>query len=56
MKLLCVSDRIDPLVYADSLAERFCDADVILGAGDLPVINAYGYCSIDSSSTMEQLQ
>ena len=37
MKILCVSDRIDPLVYSDSIKNRFGDVDVILGAGDLPL-------------------
>ena len=36
MKLLCVSDQIDPLVYTDSIKQRFADVDLILSAGDLP--------------------
>jgi Icc-related predicted phosphoesterase len=35
MKILCVSDQIDPLVYSNSIKTRFADVDVILGAGDL---------------------
>lgn len=36
MKILCVSDQIDPLVYSSLAKERFADCDVILSAGDLP--------------------
>jgi Icc-related predicted phosphoesterase len=36
MKILCVSDQIDPLVYSSTIRERFGDVDLILGAGDLP--------------------
>jgi len=36
MKILCVSDQIDPLVYSTLAKERFSDVDVILSAGDLP--------------------
>jgi uncharacterized protein len=37
MKILCVSDQIDPLVYSHSIKKRFADVDMILGAGDLPL-------------------
>ena len=37
MKILCVSDQIDPLVYSSSIKNRFADVDMILGAGDLPL-------------------
>lgn len=37
MKVLCVSDQLDPLVYSTSIKERFKDIDVILCAGDLPL-------------------
>jgi Icc-related predicted phosphoesterase len=37
MKILCVSDQIDPLVYSDSVKDRYADVDIILGAGDLPL-------------------
>ncbi|WP_191017017.1 metallophosphoesterase [Treponema zioleckii] len=36
MKILCVSDQIDPLVYSPTVKERFADVDLILCAGDLP--------------------
>ncbi len=36
MKLLCVADEVDLLVYSASIRERFADIDLILGAGDLP--------------------
>jgi Icc-related predicted phosphoesterase len=37
MKILCVSDQIDPLVYTNSIRERFEDVNLILSAGDLPM-------------------
>ncbi|MDR1279132.1 MAG: metallophosphoesterase [Treponema sp.] len=37
MKILCVSDHIDPLVYSTNIKERFGDVDLVLCAGDLPL-------------------
>jgi Icc-related predicted phosphoesterase len=37
MKILCISDQIDPLVYTNSIKERFADVDLVLSAGDLPL-------------------
>ncbi|MDR0656565.1 MAG: metallophosphoesterase [Treponema sp.] len=37
MKILCVSDQIDPLVYSSSIKERFGNVDLVLSAGDLPL-------------------
>ncbi|MDR3172950.1 MAG: metallophosphoesterase [Treponema sp.] len=37
MKILCISDQIDPLVYTSTIKERFSDVDMILSAGDLPL-------------------
>ncbi|MDR2247873.1 MAG: metallophosphoesterase [Treponema sp.] len=37
MKILCVSDQIDPLVYSSSIKDRFADVDLVLSAGDLPM-------------------
>ncbi|MDR2135770.1 MAG: metallophosphoesterase [Treponema sp.] len=37
MKILCISDQIDPLVYTNSIRERFGDVDIVLSAGDLPM-------------------
>jgi Icc-related predicted phosphoesterase len=37
MKILCISDQIDPLVYSSSIKERFKNIDLILSAGDLPM-------------------
>ena len=37
MKILCISDHIDPQVYSPSIKERFSDVDLILSAGDLPL-------------------
>lgn len=36
VKILCVADEVDLLVYSSSIRERFADADLILSAGDLP--------------------
>ena len=37
MKILCISDHIDPLVYSNSIKKRYADIDFILSAGDLPL-------------------
>jgi uncharacterized protein len=37
MKILCVSDQIDPLIYTNTIKQRFADVDLILSAGDLPL-------------------
>jgi Icc-related predicted phosphoesterase len=37
MKILCISDQIDPLVYSASIKERFSGIDIVLSAGDLPL-------------------
>jgi Icc-related predicted phosphoesterase len=37
VKILCISDQIDPLVYTNSIRERFRDVDLVLCAGDLPL-------------------
>jgi Icc-related predicted phosphoesterase len=37
LKILCISDQIDPLVYSSCIKERFADVDLILSAGDLPM-------------------
>ena len=37
MKILCVSDHIDPLVYTNSIRQRFSDVGLVLSAGDLPM-------------------
>ncbi len=36
MKILCVADEVDLLVYSAGIRERFPDIDLILSAGDLP--------------------
>ncbi len=35
IKILCVSDHVDPLVYSPLAAERFGDVDLVISAGDL---------------------
>ncbi len=42
MKILCVADEKDPLVYSSQIKERFKDIDLVLGAGDLP-LKYYGF-------------
>jgi Icc-related predicted phosphoesterase len=37
MKILCVSDYVDPLIYNQNVKEAFADIDLILCAGDLPM-------------------
>jgi len=37
LKILCISDQIDPQVYSPNIKERFADVDFILSAGDLPL-------------------
>jgi hypothetical protein len=37
MKILCISDHIDPLVYSPSIKQRFADVELVLSAGDLPL-------------------
>jgi Icc-related predicted phosphoesterase len=37
VKILCISDYLDPLVYSTSIKERFGDVDFALSAGDLPM-------------------
>jgi Icc-related predicted phosphoesterase len=37
MKILCVSDQIDPLIYTSTIKQRYADVDLILSAGDLPM-------------------
>jgi len=37
MKILCVSDQIDPLIYNQNASRNFPDVDLILCAGDLPM-------------------
>lgn len=37
MKILCVSDQIDPVIYSKDIKTRYADTDVIISAGDLPI-------------------
>ncbi|MDP3177557.1 MAG: metallophosphoesterase, partial [Spirochaetaceae bacterium] len=36
MRILCVSDQVDPIVYSPRMRERFRDVTMVLCAGDLP--------------------
>lgn len=42
MKILCVADHVDPLVYSTQVKQRFADVDMVLSAGDLP-LNYYDF-------------
>jgi Icc-related predicted phosphoesterase len=44
MKILCVADHIDPLVYSPMIKQRFGAVDLVLSAGDLPM-EYLGYIS-----------
>jgi Icc-related predicted phosphoesterase len=35
MKILCISDEVDPLVYSNNIKNRFEHVDVVISAGDL---------------------
>lgn len=37
MKILCISDHVDPRVYSTGVKERFKDIDIVISAGDLPM-------------------
>ena len=37
MKILCVSDYVDPLIYNQNVKQVFSDVDLVLCAGDLPL-------------------
>ncbi|NLC93791.1 MAG: metallophosphoesterase [Treponema sp.] len=37
MKILCVSDYVDPLIYNQNVMNNFSDIDIVLCAGDLPM-------------------
>ena len=37
MKILCIADEVDPLVYSPRIKERFGDVELVLAAGDLPL-------------------
>lgn len=37
MKILCVADHVDPLVYSAAIKQRFADVELVMSAGDLPM-------------------
>lgn len=37
MKILCISDQIDPRIYSVNIKERYQDVDLVVSAGDLPM-------------------
>jgi Icc-related predicted phosphoesterase len=37
MKILCLSDYVDPLIYNQNIKQTFSDIDLIICAGDLPL-------------------
>ncbi len=42
MKILCISDSRDPLIYSPQIKSRFKDIDIVLAAGDLD-LDYYGF-------------
>lgn len=42
IKILCVSDEVDPLVYSKNVKERYRDVSFVIGAGDLR-LKYYGF-------------
>ena len=42
LRVLCISDKIDPLIYSSNVKKRFGNIDLILSAGDLE-LNYYGF-------------
>lgn len=36
MKILAISDTVDPLVYSNNISNRFGDVDLVISCGDLP--------------------
>ena len=42
LKILCISDKIDPLIYSNNIKKRFNDIDLILSSGDLE-LKYYGF-------------
>jgi len=37
MKILCISDYVDQIIYSINIKKRFKDIDLILSSGDLPM-------------------
>lgn len=37
MKILCIADETDPLIYSKNLASRYGFVDLVVSAGDLPL-------------------
>ncbi|MBN2352666.1 MAG: metallophosphoesterase [Spirochaetales bacterium] len=37
MRVLCVADHVDPVVYSHAIKERFKDIALVIGCGDLPL-------------------
>ncbi|MCF6334346.1 MAG: metallophosphoesterase [Spirochaetales bacterium] len=42
LKILCISDKVDPLIYSNNVKKRFNDIDMILSGGDLD-LKYYGF-------------
>lgn len=42
MKILCISDHIDPIIYTPSIKKRLSDVNLVISAGDLP-LEYYGF-------------
>ena len=42
LRVLYISDKVDPLIYSNNIKKRFGDVDLILSAGDLE-LDYYGF-------------
>lgn len=42
LKILCIADHVDPLIYSSGIKKRYGDIDLIISAGDLD-LSYYGY-------------
>lgn len=42
MRILCIADHKDPIIYSNNLKSRFGDVDLVLSAGDLD-LEYYGF-------------
>jgi Icc-related predicted phosphoesterase len=44
MRVLCVADHVDPVVYSPAIKDRFKDVSLVISCGDLP-LDYYDYIS-----------
>ena len=51
IKILCVSDTVDPIVYSQNIKERYKDVAFVIGAGDLRM-KYYGFIVSSLNKTL----